>query len=462
MQFPIYTLPNLGAGSIIAIIATIHVIISHGAAMGGSIYISSLEYYAYKKGYKDVDEFAKKFLFIIMIVTTTVGALTGVGIWFSTMTVQPNAIGSLLRVYFWAWFTEWLVFIAEVVLLLVYYFTWNKMKGEKKRKHIKIGFSFAVMSWLTAAIITGVLGGMLTPGAWLETRTFWDAFANPTWLPQLFFRTFIAIAMISAFGYLYSQILIKERDTYNKVIKYTGRLCLFAAIMLFPSGWWYLNNIPPEARDLIVWSTGLTGKVNLFLLLNIIGIAVIILIALWSLAKPARFPKIIGILPFIIGVAYIGEFEMIRENIRKPFVISGYMYANGIRVEDQDKFNREGILPNSNFLGVKEVTPQNQVEAGRAIFKAECMACHTVNGWRDQRNMSKRIAGWPEDAIYDYVGNLHKNRPFMPPFVGTDEERRALAKYLAQIASTPQTAAMGDKESQEKEGNVNAELTSTK
>ena len=94
-------------------------------------------------------------------------------IWFSTTVIQPDSISALLRIFFWAWVAEWAVFITEVVLLIIYYYTWDIWKdGKAKLRHLKLGMVLAFASWLTMAIITGVLAAKLTPGLWSETLSF--------------------------------------------------------------------------------------------------------------------------------------------------------------------------------------------------------------------------------------------------------------------------------------------------
>ena len=119
MDFPLFHLDLIGNRLLIAIIATLHVIISHSLGVGGIAIVAWME----KKGLQDPrwDSIAKKTLFVFFIVTTTVGAMTGVGIWLSASLVNPTAIASLIRVFFWAWFVEWIVFFTEVVLILFYY-----------------------------------------------------------------------------------------------------------------------------------------------------------------------------------------------------------------------------------------------------------------------------------------------------------------------------------------------------
>ncbi len=59
----------------------------------------------------------------------------------------------------------------------------------------------------------------------------------------------------------------------------------------------------------------------------------------------------------------------------------------------------------------------------RTLYKGQCLVCHTVDGWREKRAFANRVDGWSEESIDTYISTLHEARPFMPPFVGTEEER---------------------------------------
>ncbi|HEY9250759.1 MAG TPA: hypothetical protein VIO38_16580 [Rariglobus sp.] len=120
MDFPISPLDLLGNRMLIAITAIIHVLINHPPAVGAYPLITLLEWRGLRKGEPAWDKLAYRIVFIVFIITTTAGALTGVGIWLTTSLVAPFAIGSMLRVFFWGWFTEWLVFISAVGLIMAY------------------------------------------------------------------------------------------------------------------------------------------------------------------------------------------------------------------------------------------------------------------------------------------------------------------------------------------------------
>ncbi len=365
-------------------------------------------------------------MFIFFIITTTAGALTGVGIWFSVALGQPVAIGSLLRVFFWAWFSEWLVFISEIALIVIYFFTWHRIS---KKLHIKIGFAYAFMSWMTMAIITGVLAAMLTPGEWLVSRSFWDAFLNPTWLPSLFFRTAVAVALTAGFALLYASLAWPKGESRDAIISYTGKWLLGSTLFIPLTGTWYISRIPQEAKELLVWASGFINTTT-FTYLNTLGAAVIILISAVAIWRSKNFPKALAVIVVILSIFYIGEMEMVREKARKPYMIYGYLYANGFTVKEAQELNQIGVLTASKWSSTKQVTEHNHLAAGRDVFKIQCSSCHTIHGWNSRRDIAQLTDGWPEKAIDGYVANLHSFRYFMPPFIGTPEERKALSTWI--------------------------------
>lgn len=433
MNFPVVEFPWLGNGTVIAIIAITHVIVSHGIAIGVTALMVSLEYQGLKKNNDRLIAVARRLSKWVLIITTTVGAMTGVGIWLSTSVIQPDSIGSLLRIFFWAWFVEWIVFITEVVLLIIYYYTWDKWTGAKRVIHNRIGIALSVFSWITAMIITGILSAKLTPGRWSETLSFWNAFFNPTYLPSLAFRTFIAILLGVALVSLPIRFLMKDKQLQTDVFKVFSVWNAITIPGILITGFWYLSRIPKEASDLIVWSTGMTETT--FNALHFVGLAIFIVFAFWMAIKPQKVPLLLTLAIFGTSMAFIGEFEGVRESVRKPYIIYNYMYANGVLAKDAEMYNEEGYLAHSTFSPIKEVTDNNHVDAGRVLYQGQCIACHTIDGWRSTRAFGERLAGFDEESLAQYIDTLHEARPFMPPFVGTDEEREALAAYLMKVSS---------------------------
>lgn len=70
------------------------------------------------------------------------------------------------------------------------------------------------------------------------------------------------------------------------------------------------------------------------------------------------------------------------------------------------------------------------VAAGKEVFARRCVGCH-----RDVP-LQRRVAGWSAERAYQTIGQLPSvPRAHMPPFPGDDEERRALAVFLAALGA---------------------------
>ena len=118
-DYPVFEVPIIGQRLLMAIDAVTHVFVSHGGAVGGSVVLALAAWWANKKNDLALYELVRKILMVFFIVTTSVGALTGIGIWIHANIITPNGIGSLIRVFFWKWFIEWIVFNIEVIMLMI-------------------------------------------------------------------------------------------------------------------------------------------------------------------------------------------------------------------------------------------------------------------------------------------------------------------------------------------------------
>lgn len=441
MDLPFYAADFFGNRMLIAIIGIVHVWINHAFAVGMAPLITALEWWAHRKGRKDLDELARKILFVCFIVTTTVGALTGVGIWLSTSIGNPYAIGSLLRVFYWAWFSEWLVFVAEVVLITIYFLTWQTMTGERKSAHIRIGIALSVMSWLTMGVIVAILGFMMNPGSWLEESSFLSGVLNPIYLPQLLFRTPVAMAMAGSLALALSLLFTeKNSPVRGEAVRIFSGWTLFWLLPTLVGGLAYYYAIPNAMLANLPVAFGTQAYANRFGLLVEASFATVLLagvISAWGIWKPHSINAAAWIIPVVVFSGLMGYFERAREFIRKPYVIGYYMYSNSIRVADVPYLLKTGVLPHAAWTRNKQVTDANKVDAGREVYQILCSRCHTLNGVNSVTMNFRRLypnqAVWDPNAIDTYLKNIHGARPYMPPFVGTVQERAALAAYLATL-----------------------------
>lgn len=442
-DFPVFDMPLLGHRLIFAFDAIVHVFMSH-AAVGGSIVLALAQWVAIRNNDKKFDELTYKVLFVLFIMATAIGALTGIGIWVHVNIINPAAIGALLRVFFWKWFIEWIVFNVEMVLLLMLFLSWkNRPLGTPaKAGHFRLVAGYAVASWLTMAIITAILGFMMTPGTWLASDfpakpDYLASLMNPSWMPSLGFRTFFAIIWASAGAMVLTWFFTRDdEEAREKGMKFFGKCLYISVIPMMVFGYWYYLQFPAAAQDL--FSVGaLSNKLG-----AVPGLAQKVTIALAALFaassaylffNPKKAPMLAAVTLLVASGALIGEMERVREFVRKPYIIYNYMYANGVRVQDMPLLKKEGYLKNVTFIKdeYRRITPENRVQVGEQLYLYQCRYCHTING---VNAMKDRVKGWDEQAIYHRIGQLNSPAtPFMPPFAGTDEERAALAAYLVTL-----------------------------
>ncbi len=456
MDFPSFYMDHLAGGRlIIGLIASLHVLINHPLAVGAYPLLTWMEWWAHKNNRPDIDHLAYRITFIVFIVTTTVGAMTGVGIWLSTSLFAPFAIGSLLRVFFWGWFAEWLVFISEVALIMWWFLSWKKADTpEKKRKHIRIGVALSIMSWLTMALIVAVLGFMMKPGEWNQTRAFWDAMTNPLYLPQLGFRTFFALMTGAVFLWFATFFFTKKKDAQTPdprllrewIVYRLSHVVLISLLGTFLSGTWYWNAVPETMKanssvalltqEFMSWhgqfQTLLGWTVLAFLLVGLGGLGSSFMIPRWALLVPS-----------FMGIWLLGHFERAREFMRKPWVIGEYMYSNGIHKDELVFLQSEGLLKHATYARHREITEANKAEAGQDIFMLACSRCHSTTGLNGVIEKFTAMYGadkpWDSPGMTLFIKGMHQTRTFMPPFPGTDKEADALVAYLQQLRAKPET-----------------------
>jgi mono/diheme cytochrome c family protein len=443
MDFPLFHLDWTGDRMLIAVIAVIHVLINHAMAVGAMPLITLLEWHGHRTADPRWDRLALRILGICVIVTTTLGALTGVGIWFSASLVNPHAIGSLIRVFFWAWFTEWLVFVTEVCLILAYFMTWKIWSGDRKRRHILFGVGLSIASWLTMAVIVGILGFMMNPGSWPVQRSFVSGMFNPLYLPQLSFRTPFAMVMAGLLSMLLVPFFVERGDFRGQAMRFVSGWTLAWSIPLLAGGWFYWRIIPQAMKDNLgialttqafqTWHAAVAGA------LKVASVAVVV-ISLWGMLKPRWLPRPVTIVPFLLVVVLAGYVERVREFVRKPAVIDKYMYANGIEMAKYPLLREEGVLAHATYCAQRTIAPENRLQAGRDMFIIACSRCHTTSGLNGVTNKLRalyRDDPWKHDAVFSYIRTMHNVRPFMPPAPGTDAELSALTDYLISLQRHP-------------------------
>lgn len=421
MNYPIWYLPQTGGGLLIALIAILHVYVSH-FAVGGGLYLIYAEKKGLRQNSEQILDFTKKHARFFLLLTMVFGSITGVGIWFIISLVNPAATSFLIHNFVFGWAAEWVFFVVEIAAAFVYFYMFGRMDSAT---HLKVGWLYFIAAWMSLFLINGIICAMLTPGAWAENLNFWVGFFNPSFFPSLFFRTFIAVMIAAIYGY-FSAAFTKDDIVREEMTRFSAKWALAGLVLAVPSGIWYLSVLPEQAHGLVM---GKSPTIGATLPWGLGGTVVLIALMLGAgIFRPSYNLRPIACMALLSGLAVMGSFEWIREAARRPYVINEVMYSNSIMKNSVEKLRSEGYLHTALWVEHREITPENKIAAGQELFIHQCYACHTVHGKNndivaDTQTMSFR-------ALASYIQKIHKVRYFMPPFAGTEEEGRALAAYI--------------------------------
>jgi len=463
MNYPFWDIPILGSGWVIGIIAIFHVMISQ-FAVGGGLYLPLAERKAMRMPAGPLRDawlaqlavYSKFFL----ILTAVFGTVSGVGIWFAIGLTHPEATSTLIHNFVFGWAMEWVFFLVELTTIAVYYSTWGKIDS---KLHLKVGWVYAGASAFTLIIINGILTFMLTPGdTWLtvagtghEASKFWYAFFNPTYWPSLFLRTCVCCALAGIWALITASRIDgdKQPELKTTLVKWSVKWLVPSFVATPFLLIWYLWMVPESQRALLTLGIGTIGSgtfsvVTRIALLIIITSATIVGVAYFlAYRNPRDFNLSHAIAILLLALIATGAGEYSREMLRKPYVIGGWMFSNGVRVPYVARINQEGYLAHSNWvwngpiLNERLVTPGMTTlndptfsySRGEAIFRGECGSCHTLNGYRP---LGKLLAGRDQANIRSFITMLHDYKPdspyrrFMPPMVGTKQDIDDLANFL--------------------------------
>lgn len=380
MNYPIWEVPRLGGPLAIAIVAILHVYVAM-FAVGGGLHLVLAERWARRSGQAELLAYVKARSRFFLLLTVVFGALTGVGIWFTIGLVSPQTTSILIRTFVWGWAMEWVFFIAEISALLLYVASWNRVDG---KTHMLYGWTYSISAFMSLMIINGIISFMLTPGRWLETGNFWDGFFNPTYVPALIGRSAASAALAGLWG-LATVLRIESQPLRERVVRLASWWLVPGAAILPLSTIWCLQVIPTGARMLVL---GGAAAVSLM------------------------------------------------------FAISLYLYSNGVFVCQEQKLARQGVLASARFIspdlklaaaedsgGAQEAM---ELAVGQEISRLQCSSCHVLGGYNDIKPLVK---GWSESYLDFQLSHLDMLKGYMPPFFGTPEERRALARWLASLNS---------------------------
>ncbi|MCS7237415.1 MAG: cytochrome ubiquinol oxidase subunit I [Thermoguttaceae bacterium] len=445
MHFPWWYVPGLTGPMLIAVIATLHVLVAH-YAVGGGFFLAREVTYAYRSQDREYLEYLRRHARFFILITVVFGAITGVGIWWTIGLASPLATALLIQVFVFGWATEWVFFVMELTSAFLFLYCWNRIPAWL---HQALGWIYAWAAWVSLVLITGITSFMLHPGSWPQTGSFWDGFLNPQFWPQVVARTGGAFLLASLYVYLHASIFLA--DTRLRMLVQTRSALpvgLGVALVGLGVGWGFF--VLPEAAKAVIQSAPvITVFAALF-------VALTTMVVLFAWLGPIRFPQWLSpgfaAILFLMGLAAFSLAEFIREAIRKPYVVYDVVLGNQVFVQEVGRLREQGYIESGlwtkaylqnrfpalveqgrvDYVKLRELAPEERVEIGRLLFLYHCNDCHAERFGYSA--VAPLIRGMDKEKLKELILNLNDPYFYMPPWCGREEEAELLAEYLATLA----------------------------
>ncbi len=418
MQFPVWEIPWVGAELPRALVGHALALAAHVVA-GSSLLMVLLEHRAQREGNQPLLSFLQNWSRFGLFMTAILGAGLAAGLWFVVAVTQPWAAFALARVLFWVWGIVWVLGAVALAGTLLYYSGWGVTPPGH---HLAAGWIVAGAAWLGLFTLTGIQAFLLDPAGWLKSGELSDGFFNPAFNPALLMHTGLALGL----GGLFLLVAATEAEPLRLrgILVRAGASFACLGFLGLPAGaGWEAAVLPATAREAL---RSCAGPVDIVFWG---GIAVSCLLAAFAAAGPltrpegAARPQALLMLALGLGVAV--AFGWTWQAARGPHVAAGWLEANGLQPGEIHTLRAEGFLANARWATVK--TTADAGRAGGELFRLQCAACHTLTG---HRGLLALVRGWDQETLVRHLDHLPSLRGAMPPFAGSAEERRALARWL--------------------------------
>ena len=238
--------PYTGNRTAVWIVAQLHILFA-GFILGAPIFVVISEWLGYRKQDPRYDRLAKE-VTKVTVILYSMTALTGGLFIFVLLATYPQFTTWLINHFFMIFAVIYpLLFIAETIILYMYFYTWDAWKGEKKGRHIALGVLLNLIGTITLFVIDGPTSFMntpvraegISPAEFLASASLWDKVFNYSWMPlnlhrlvgNVTFGGFIA-GLIAAYMFMGSQ---KQEDrAYYDWMGFVGNMIGVGALLFLP------------------------------------------------------------------------------------------------------------------------------------------------------------------------------------------------------------------------------------
>lgn len=424
-SLPYYPINDFGPamkGMVIGGLGIFHVFVAQ-FAIGGGMLMCYFQWLAMSGRLPVAKKFLDGFFKFLVLVSFVVGALTGVGMWFTTIQVSPRTIGIMVDEFHWIWATEWTFFCLEIVAGYTFY-RYGATLSDRVRLRLLILYSVA--AWFSLFWINGILSWQLTPGGWVETGSLWSGFFNPSFFPSLIFRTIVSMTIAGLVACVVVNAMKGlSRDERGALIRKVARFLLPMTLMPIV-GLWYFAVLPDDSRE---WVLGGSVAMTMFMA---IAVGMSMLIGLYAvvglIGQRLYINGATATLLCALGFAATAGGEFVREGVRKPYTIRHALYANSLTGDEIRHLRTVGSVSGDPYPVTNETQyPNEQLVLGAKVFRLQCGVCHTMSG---ANGLTHLTGTWTLEQKRLNIAQLQHTKSFMPPFAGTADEVEALVQLL--------------------------------
>ena len=247
--------PIGGNRAAVWVVAQLHILFA-AFILGAPIFVVVSEILGWKSGDPRYERLAKE-VTKVTVILYSMTALTGGLFIFVLLATYPQLTAWLINHFFAVFAVIYpLLFIAETIILYLYWYTWDALQGSKKLRHITLGIILNVIGTVTLIVINGPTAFMNTPVKSAEgldlktfietTATLWDKMNNFSWWPlnihrfigNVTFGGFIA-GLIAAYLYLMSKT--DEDRAFYDWFGFVGNMIGVGASLLLPFAGYLLS-----------------------------------------------------------------------------------------------------------------------------------------------------------------------------------------------------------------------------
>ncbi len=218
--------------------AQLHILFA-GFILGAPIFVVICEWLGVRKKDPRYERLARE-VTKVTVILYSMTALTGGLFLLILLGLYPTLTTFLVSHFFPIFGLLYpLLFIAETIVLYLYWYTWDTLAGERKGRHLALGVLLNLIGTATLFAIDGPTSFMNTPPTPIENATMWELVYNYSWMPLNMHRlvgnvTFGGFVTGLIAAYMYMAARTPEEKAYYDWMGFIGNLIGVGALLLLP------------------------------------------------------------------------------------------------------------------------------------------------------------------------------------------------------------------------------------